>query len=66
MTFTAIAFRIAMVDGETVVEGCPTPRGGIMTLGTLPLEMVGRFFTAVTSLAVCRTGSTVVEFRSRP
>lgn len=66
MTLTAIAFRIAMVDGETVVEGGPTPRGGIMTLGALPLEMVGRFFTAVTSLAVCRSGSTMVELRPRP
>jgi hypothetical protein len=32
MALTAIAIRIAMVHRETVIEGCPTPGGGIVAL----------------------------------
>lgn len=66
MALAAISIGIAMVHRETMIEGSPSPGRSCMALRALPIEMVGRFFPAMTGFTVCRTSCTVIESRPRP
>ena len=52
MTLGAVAIRILMVDGEGMVERCIAPGICVVTVGTLPLEVIRR--PCMARLAVCQ------------
>ena len=57
MTFGAIPVCILVTDREGVIERCTAPGIGVMAVGTLTLEVVGR--PCMARLAICQP--TVIE-----